>query len=459
MALRLYNTATRTKEVFEPLDPTNVRMYVCGPTVYDHAHIGNARPVIAFDLMFRLLRHAYGADHVTYARNITDVDDKIIERAKRDGIDIETLTASTAAEFQGDMRALGCLDPTVEPRATDHIPQMVAMIERLIAVGHAYPDGDGHVLFAVTSWDHYGGLANRSTREMVAGARVEVATNKRDPMDFVLWKPSSEDQPGWDSPWGKGRPGWHIECSAMSREYLGDVFDIHGGGLDLIFPHHQNEVAQGCCDHGGAMFGARQDFAKVWMHNGHLQVEGRKMAKSEGNFLTVHDLLQDWPGEVPRLQMLMTHYRQPLDWTGKRLAEAADTLRKWNGLTRDMGPSQFDEGGLPNPFIDALSDDLNTPGAIAALHDLAKSGDSSFAAALSFLGFDALVGNEWSAVKADVDADQVHGLVNARNTARAERNWPEADRIRDELAALNVVVKDTEDPASGKITTTWEVRR
>jgi cysteinyl-tRNA synthetase len=406
------------------------------------------------------LQQVYGGTHVTYARNITDVDDKIINRAERDGVDIGTLTATTGAQFQQDMLALGCLNPTVEPRATDHIPQMVAMIERLVDGGHAYPDGDGHVLFSVNSWDSYGRLANRSTKEMVAGARVEIATNKQDPMDFVLWKPSSGDQPGWDSPWGKGRPGWHIECSAMSKEHLGDVFDIHGGGLDLIFPHHQNEVAQSCCDHGGAMFGDRQDFAKVWMHNGYLQVEGRKMSKSEGNFLVVHDLLDQWPGEVLRLQMLMTHYRQPLDWTERRLEEAADTLHKWNGLTRDVAIDDLGEQSLPPQLLEPLSDDLNTPGAIAVLHELAKSGTSrELAAALSFLGFDSLVGQEWTAVRTEVDKDQIDELVAARVKARTTKDWAEADRIRDELVALNVVLKDAKDPASGEIVTTWEVKR
>src|SRR6516164_4828367 len=326
MALKLYNTRTRRKEVFEPIDPKAVRMYVCGPTVYDFAHIGNARPVIVFDVLFRLLRHVYGAEHVAYARNITDVDDKINARAAEEGIPIRTLTERTAAQYRADVAALGCLPPTFEPRATEYVikpdasEDMIRMIGRLIAHGHAY-EADGHVLFSVATDPNYGKLARRSVEEMRAGARVEVAPYKRDPMDFVLWKPSGGSEPGWDSPWGFGRPGWHLECSAMSAALLGEVFDIHGGGIDLLFPHHENEVAQSTCAHGTRIM------ANVWMHNGHLQVEGQKMSKSLGNFVTIHDLLTNWhgfgwPGEALQFNMLRTHYRQPLDWTYEGLDEA-----------------------------------------------------------------------------------------------------------------------------------------
>jgi cysteinyl-tRNA synthetase len=325
--IRLRNSMTRVVERLEPIDPENVRMYVCGPTVYDRAHLGNARPVVVFDVLYRLLRHVYGPEHVTYVRNITDVEDKIIDRAAERGVEIDELTRTTTEWFHEDMAALGVDyrdDPQFkEPRATDFIPEMIAMIERLIAGGHAYA-AEGHVLFDVHSYEEYGRLSGRSVEDMIAGARVEVAPYKRDPMDFVLWKPSSDDQPGWDSPWGRGRPGWHIECSAMSHALLGESFDIHGGGIDLQFPHHENEIAQSCCAHpeGG--------FAKIWMHNEMLQVEGKKMSKSLGNFFTVRDLLdQGVPGEVIRFVMLSTHYSKPMDWTEKKRDEAEKTLRKW----------------------------------------------------------------------------------------------------------------------------------
>ncbi len=317
MVLRLYNTLTRTKDEFEPLDEKNVRMYVCGPTVYDFAHIGNARPVIVFDVLFRLLRHIYGDSHVTYVRNITDVDDKINARAAEEGISIRDLTERTATQFFEDIAALGCLPPTHQPRATDHVTHMIAMIERLIAAGFAYA-AEGHVLFDVGSKPDYGKLARRSLDEMIAGARVEVAPYKRNAMDFVLWKPSKANEPSWPSPWSNGRPGWHIECSAMSEALLGETFDIHGGGIDLVFPHHENEIAQ---SEGAHKY---HPLAKVWMHNGFLQVEGEKMSKSLGNFFTIRDLLKDWPGEVLRFNMLRTHYRQPMDWTVQGLKESAD---------------------------------------------------------------------------------------------------------------------------------------
>ena len=323
MPLVLYNSLTRRKEPFEPLDPELVRMYVCGPTVYDLAHIGNGRAIVVFDQLYRLLRHAYGADHVRYVRNITDIDDRIINAARDNGEPIEELTRRTTALFHADMAALGALPPDIEPRCTEHVPQMIAMIERLIAAGHAYA-AEGHVLFAVGSWPGYGKLSRRSRQEMVAGARVEVAPYKKDPGDFVLWKPSSDDQPGWDSPWGRGRPGWHIECSAMSEAHLGESFDIHGGGLDLIFPHHENELAQSEAAHGGL------PFVKFWVHNGFLSVESTKMSKSLGNFVTVHELLEEgMPGEAIRLALLSTHYRDPLDWTDEKLEQAKATLDRW----------------------------------------------------------------------------------------------------------------------------------
>ncbi len=362
MDLKLYNTRTRRKEIFHPLDPKAVRMYVCGPTVYDFAHIGNARPVIVFDVLFRLLRHLYGPDHVIYVRNITDVDDKINARAAEEGIPIRELTGRTAAQFHADVAALGALPPTVEPRATEHIPEMIALIEGLIERGHAYA-AEGHVLFDVASDPHYGELARRSTDEMRAGARVEVAPYKRDPMDFVLWKPSAGSEPGWDSPWGNGRPGWHLECSAMSAKHLGEVFDIHGGGIDLLFPHHENEVAQSTCAHGTEIM------ANIWMHNGHLQVEGQKMSKSLGNFVTIHDIVSKgrMSAAASRLAMLSTHYRQPLDWTTERVREAAFALHKFTAAVGDWkAQSNFVDERVYEPLLD----DLNTPSAIASLHEI-----------------------------------------------------------------------------------------
>src|SRR5215813_13671462 len=319
MPLTLYNTLTRRKEVFEPLDPSNVRVYVCGPTVYDDAHIGNARAVVVFDLLYRVLRHEYGADHVTYVRNITDVEDKIIAAARAGGQTIEQVTARTTAQFHADMAALGNLPPNIEPRATEYIPQMIALIERLIASGHAYA-AEGHALFRVGSYAQYGALSRRSRADMIAGARVEVAPYKEDPGDFVLWKPSTPDQPGWDSPWGRGRPGWHIECSAMSENTLGETFDIHGGGLDLVFPHHENEIAQSVCAHAG------RPFVRYWMHNEFLIDAGAKMSKSLGNIRTARELLDEAPGEAMRVAFLGTHYRDPLDWTQDKLRQARQTL-------------------------------------------------------------------------------------------------------------------------------------
>jgi cysteinyl-tRNA synthetase len=436
MVLKLYNTLTRTKDEFQPLDEKNVRMYVCGPTVYDFAHIGNARPVIVFDVLFRLLRHNYGEAHVTYVRNITDVDDKINARAAEEGISIRELTERTAKQFFEDVAALGCLPPTHQPRATDHVTHMIAMIERLIAAGFAYA-AEGHVLFDVGSKPDYGKLARRSLDEMIAGARVEVAPYKRNAMDFVLWKPSKPGEPSWESPWSKGRPGWHIECSAMCEALLGETFDIHGGGIDLVFPHHENEIAQS--------EGAHQyhPLAKIWMHNGFLQVEGEKMSKSLGNFFTIRDLLKDWPGEVLRFNMLRTHYRQPMDWTVQGLKESTTTLERWYGVAEPVASPRIGEA-----FLSALADDLNTPLAITELH---KADDTELAGNLGLLGFSCT--QERIAPKLAVDPGEIARAIAARNEARKAKNFKESDRIRDELAAKGIVLKD------GPGGTTWEVKR
>jgi cysteinyl-tRNA synthetase len=450
--LKLHNTLTREKEGFEPIDPDNVRMYVCGPTVYDFAHIGNARPVIVFDLLFRLLRHVYGADHVTYVRNITDVDDKINARAARDypGLPlneaIARVTASTADQFHADVALLGCLEPTVEPRATDNIPQMIDMITALIDRGHAYEAG-GEVLFDVTSSADYGELSHRNLEEQQAGARVAVEDHKKNPADFVLWKQSSEDEPGWPSPWGTGRPGWHIECSAMSERYLGKRFDIHGGGLDLIFPHHENEIAQSRCAHG------TQRMANVWMHNGFLQVEGQKMAKSLGNFITIHELLagdsfggRSWPGEVLRLAMLMTHYREPIDFSRRKLEEAERLLEKF---ARRAGDAPDD--GAPDPaVIDSLADDLNFSGALAVVSTLEGA---ALASTLSMLGFSAYR----QAKTASIDESIIAERIAERLAFIRKKDWASADAIRDDLAASGIQLKDGKDPETGDRVTTWEV--
>lgn len=435
MGLHLYNSLTRTKEAFAPLDTKNVRMYVCGPTVYDFAHIGNARPVIVFDVLFRLLRHTYGERHVTYVRNITDVDDRINARAKAQGVSIRDLTEGTAKIYQDDARALGSLDPTHQPRVTDHMGDIVAIIEKLITSGAAY-EAEGHVLFHVPSKADYGKLAKRATDDMIAGARVDVAPYKKHPMDFVLWKPSTGDLPGWPSPWGLGRPGWHIECSAMGEKILGETFDIHGGGIDLIFPHHENEIAQSECAHGG------RPLARYWLHNGHLNVEGEKMSKSLGNFITINELLRDWPGDALRFNMLKTHYRQPFDWTLKQLTDSAKTMERWADTAVDA-PESF------APTVrEALEDDLNTPKAIAALHELDGKDAPGLSASLRALGF------ALKRVEKSIDANlsvKVEGLIAARAAARKAKNFAEADRIRGEIAALGVVIED------GPKGTSWRV--
>ncbi|MBV1862975.1 MAG: cysteine--tRNA ligase [Rhodobacteraceae bacterium] len=442
--IKLYNTKTRSKGVFTPIDANNVRMYVCGPTVYDRAHIGNARPVIVFDTLYRLLRHVYGVDHVKYARNFTDVDDKINQRAAQTGRSIRDITDETIQWFLDDMGALGALEPDYAPRATEYITQMIEMTGELISKGFAYA-AEGHVLFDVTSYDGYGSLSGRSIDDMIAGARVEVAPYKRNPMDFVLWKPSTGDQPGWESPWGYGRPGWHIECSAMSRELFGDTFDIHGGGLDLAFPHHENERAQSCACCG------EDSFAQVWMHNEMLQVEGKKMSKSLGNFFSVRELLdQGYPGEVIRFVYLSTHYRKPMDWTEKKASDAEATLRKWRALVEGIEPS-------PNAAVPAviacLADDLNTAGAIAALHDLAKAGKAAelkaSAALLGLLG-DELGGwmQDFPMQQSDALTGKIGDLYLIYIELRAQRNFVLADILRDELngIGLSIVVNQENVP-------------
>ncbi len=484
MELRLYDTLTKEKRPFVPLDPKNVRMYACGPTVYDFAHIGNGRAAIVFDVLFRALRHRFGADHVTYVRNITDVDDKINVRAARDypGVPlneaIRKVTEETYRQYQDDVTALGCLAPTVQPRATEHIPEMRAIIEKLVAGGFAYVAED-HVLFSPQAMNgansvmpRYGALSKRSLDEMIAGARVDVAPYKRDNTDFVLWKPSKPGEPSWPSPAGikvEGRPGWHIECSAMAWKHLGEKFDIHGGGIDLVFPHHENELAQTCCAfHSDRM-------ANVWMHNGFLQIESEKMSKSLGNFFTIRDMLADWPGEVLRLNMLKTHYRSPLDWTVKGLEESTKVLDGWYDFVGECQPA-------PTPdraFLEALGDDLNTSSAIARLHQIShppvagrmmagvsmlgdRTGEEaaahlkSSANVLGLLETTASKRKATKIVESGVDSAAIEMLIAERAAARVRKDFKESDRIRDALAAMGVAIKDGKD-ADGKPVTTWEI--
>ena len=555
MELKLYNTLTRRKEVFKPLDPNNVRMYVCGPTVYDNAHIGNARPVIVFDVLFRLLRHIYGESHVSYVRNITDIDDKIIARAhelqgERNVPIAEVmreLTERTNAQYQADVAALGCLPPTATPRATEYVPQMIAMIERLITSGHAYAK-DGHVLYDVSSKADYGKLANRSVDEMIAGARVDVAPYKKGPMDFVLWKPSDAAAPGWESPWGRGRPGWHIECSAMSEALLGETFDIHGGGIDLVFPHHENEIAQSEGAHTD-VHGHSKPLANYWMHNGFLQVEGEKMSKSLGNFVTIHDLLRTkrfggrkWSGGTLKFAMLQTSYRQPIDWTVSSLLQSEKRLERWRDFAAERTVRSVN-GKLLNSFLDALADDLNTPEAFSivdraigsegsdedrntvyeiikllgikgkqtrvidtteklqrVMRDLSVFSESDWrnmrgtiTSRPTFLGgglfpeaklfialqtvadfsrrlttqvrespaqarFRAEMENLIAPASSDHEA-KVRRLLSTRDEARRTKDFRRADEIRAELDAMGIQLKDSKDPKTGEIVTTWELKR
>jgi cysteinyl-tRNA synthetase len=513
LGLKLYDTMRRAKVDFAPIDPSNVRMYVCGPTVYDFAHIGNARPAIVFDVLFRLLRHIYGAEHVTYVRNITDVDDKINARALRDFGDeiaagrlslneaIRKVTETTYDQYQKDVAALGCLPPTHQPRATEFVADMITLIERLIARGHAYEAG-GEVLFDTALMPDYGALSKRNLDEQQAGARVAVEAHKRHPADFVLWKLSSPEEPGWASPWGRGRPGWHIECSAMSAAFLGEVFDIHGGGLDLIFPHHENEIAQSRCAHGTPAM------ANVWMHNGFLQVEGDKMSKSLGNFVTIRELLETekfggrkWPGEVLRLAMLKTHYRQPIDWTVNSLEQNLRFIDTLYGSVGDIA-----EGEIDPIFWNHLVDDLNTAPAIGRLYQMAhppEAGRLMFGVSMlgdwtgveakkrlkgsaQILGLLSKTRSDWersrgilsgastsagssiaigignAVIKSgdrEITVSEIKNQVAARLAARKAKNFAESDRIRDELAAMGVKLKDGKDPVTGEPTTTWEVAR
>jgi cysteinyl-tRNA synthetase len=474
MAIQIHSTLTRKKEPFEPADPERVTMYVCGPTVYSSPHIGNARPAVVFDVLFRVLQRRYAK--VVYARNITDVDDKINKAAQDEGVDIAVINQRFTKAYHEDMEALGVLAPTIEPRATEHIAQMIAMIETLIADGKAYA-ADGHVLFNVPAYGDYGALSRRNRDEMIAGARVEVAPYKKDPADFVLWKPSEPELPGWDSPWSRGRPGWHIECSAMSEAHLGQTIDIHGGGVDLVFPHHENEIAQSTCAHGGA------PFARYWMHNGFVNVEAEKMSKSLGNVLLVRDLLTEAPGEAIRFALLSAHYRQPLDWSEAGLAEAKRTLDRLYGTLRglaDVEAERSDEG-VPEAFASALEDDLNTPQAISELHALASAANKATeppakreikAALLSagwLLGILQADPEDWLKGRFELSAEggkyqikggdatlrvspsesEIERLIAARGAARQAKDFAQADRIRDDLAAQGVELEDGPDG------TTW----
>lgn len=485
--ISLYDTLRREKVTLTPDDPDNVRMYVCGPTVYDYAHIGNARPIVVFDVLYRLLRQVYGVEHVTYARNITDVDDKINTRAAEEFGDlplneaIAEVTTRTTAQFHADIAALGVLEPTVEPRCTGHIDEMIAMIETLIAKDSAYA-AEGHVLLDTTQVPDYGKLSGRSLDEMIAGARVEVAPYKRNPADSVLWKPSNDTQPGWESPWGRGRPGWHIECSAMAEKHLGKTFDIHGGGIDLAFPHHENELAQSRAAHG------TDRMASIWMHNGFLQVEGEKMSKSLGNFFTIRQVLEtpiaaagdvdatapdqdwqvQWNGLCARLSMLQTRYREPLDWTARRFSEAGDELLRWYECLRT---AEFETGldrAVPEAVLASLADDLNTPAAITHLRAAYSERNADvLGSAMAFLGLldptfvdrgDLLLFNRALAVD-DAQVARIEALIEERLAARAAKDFARSDEIRDALAADGILLKDGKDPDTGQPITTWDVKR
>jgi len=456
LAIQLYNTLTREKQTFHPANPERVTLYVCGPTVYNYAHIGNARPAVIFDLLRRVLELHY--PQVVYARNITDLDDKINASAAEQGVPINTISTRFTEIYLQDMAALGVREPTIGPRATEHIPQMIQMIERLMSSGHAYA-AEGHVLFHVESFDQYGALSRRDMREMIAGARIEVAPYKKHPGDFVLWKPSDDTQPGWDSPWGWGRPGWHLECSAMAETHLGNTIDIHGGGQDLVFPHHENEIAQSVCSHGG------QPFARFWLHNGFVTMDKRKMSKSLGNTLLVHELLKQWPGEVLRYLLLSAHYHQPLDWSNQELDRARRTLDRLYGVLRTasdtFGP--FEPAAKPSEaFLEALRDDLNTPVALAEFNRLARelanatTQPTAQLLAADLLANAGLIGllqqsvEDWfSGNVTDLQSQQIDNLIEQRNSARSARNWSEADRIRNELTSMGILLED------GDGTTRW----
>lgn len=432
--MKFYNTLTRKVEDFVPEDPSCVRMYVCGPTVYDYAHIGNFRPMVVFDTLNRLLRHKFGQQSVIYARNITDIDDKIINQAIETNTTIDVITERTIAAFHDDLGALNVLAPDHEPRCTEYVEPMVAMIEELIEGGFAYA-ADGHALFDIHSYEKYGKLSKRSLDDMRAGARVEVAPYKRDPGDFVLWKPSNDKQPGWDSPWGRGRPGWHIECSAMAKSCLGETFDIHGGGLDLIFPHHENEIAQSCCANGTEVM------ARHWMHNGYLTVDGEKMSKSLGNFFTVKQLRdEDWSGEVIRFSLLSAHYRQPLDFSRDKMREMKTQLDRWYGFLKEAG--DVSQGQVDERVLAALSDDLNTPQAIAVLHELTAR-PADLKASATMLGLLQQDPEVWfKGEVADDEASEIEVLIEKRRQAKVGKDFASADQVRDQLVAMGVVLED-----------------
>lgn len=453
MSLTLYNTLNRRKEEFVPVDPDRVTMYVCGPTVYSYAHIGNARPAVVFDVLARLLRHQW--PNVVFARNITDIDDKINAAAAEQGVEIGEITSKFEKIYLEDMASLGVAPPDIDPHATDHIPEMIAMMEKLIESGHAYA-AEGHVLFNVPSYEDYGQLSKRDQEELLAGARVEVAPYKKDPSDFVLWKPSTPDLPGWDSPWGRGRPGWHLECSCMIEKHLGKTIDIHGGGVDLVFPHHENEIAQSTCAHGG------EHFVRYWMHNGFVNVDQEKMSKSIGNVLLVHDLLDEAPGEAIRLALLNAHYRQPLDWTDDGLDQAKRMLDRLYGALRGLADVEAAPDAVPNTdFIVALNDDLNTPKALATLFDLARQANTAtetaeksrikgeLVASAGLMGLLQQDVEAWFAGDpADdngLDAETIVSLIEARQAAKTAKDYGEADRIRDELAAKGIQLEDGAD--------------
>jgi len=453
MTLHLYDTFSKSKRLFEPIDPANVRMYVCGPTVYDYPHVGNARPVIVFDILFRILQHIYGEKKVTYVRNITDVDDKIIATAKENNEEVRDLTERTISYFHDDSNYVGTLSPTVEPKATDHISEMINIIEILIQKELAY-ESEGNVLFATRKFNDYGKLSGKNLEDLIAGARVETESFKKDPSDFVLWKPSKEGEPQWDSPWGKGRPGWHIECSAMSNKYLGNNFDIHGGGQDLIFPHHENEIAQSQCAHG-------EVFSNYWVHNGFVTVEGDKMAKSEGNFVTVNQLKDRYQGEVIRLTMMLTHYRQPLNWTEENLKESKKILDKWYNFISDLETNNPKSENVSNEVLNSLYDDINTPQAIADLHKIFKSCKNNdqdsidlFLNSAQFIGLMNNNPSDWLnwGKKSSIDEKQLEILINKRDVARAEGKYEDADKIRDEIENMGVILEDKD----GK--TSWRLR-
>ena len=444
MSLNLYDTFSNSKKKFEPIDPKNIRMYVCGPTVYDYPHVGNARPVIVFDILFRILQNIYGTEHVTYVRNITDVDDKIINASQENNEDINELTSRTINYFHTDAKYIGAMEPSFEPRATDHIDEMINIIETLIEKNYAYV-AENNVLFSSTKFSKYGSLSGKNLEEMIAGSRVDVESYKQEASDFILWKPSKDNEPGWDSPWGKGRPGWHIECSAMSEKLLGKTFDIHGGGQDLIFPHHENEIAQSECANG-------EKFANYWVHNGFVTVEGSKMAKSDGNFVTVNELKEKYQGEVIRLTMILTHYRQPLNWTNDNLQESKKTLDKWYQYFSELDFKPDLGVKIDENVMNALNDDMNTPQAIAELHKLFKNCKSNdrdslnqFLISAQFLG---LMNDEpsqwlsWGKDNISIDQNKIESLIAQRNTARVNKDYAEANRIRDELENLGIVLED-----------------